>query len=108
VIRRIKKELVCGVITPNAITSPATASTLPRLVMLFTRNRRAPYEMPLNAWLSQNRASTAARSFPDRDRAAAYTRTSGIDQASIPSSFAAVPPRIAMRSSSLRPGIDMM
>ena len=25
----------------------------------------------------------------------------------IPSSFAAVPPRIAMRSSSLRPGIDM-
>jgi hypothetical protein len=28
---------------------------------LPTRNRRAPYEMPLKAWLSQNRVSTAAR-----------------------------------------------
>src|SRR6516164_1804963 len=79
------------------------AVSLPRL--RFGRTVACNGLIGTNFWVG----GRARKIFPEFPRAAGKRRGGDAGRAQlIPSSFAAVPPRIAMRSSSLRPGVDMM
>jgi hypothetical protein len=89
---------------------PADIEAGPALASLMQRHQRLTRDDRLARLRDQEGDRPIGRrvDLQSGDPRSSLDQDGWIDQASIPSSFAAVPPRIAMRSASLKPGIDMI